>query len=163
MIYTIEKIPAPIPSNIKGYLTNDTHSVLSFVHHRVSKAHTILTQTSQIFLLKVTLENIPLSPPTRLIFNLGLSNEAGLGWAGGFSSENVWISDSGLGKREEREAARPGQGWRETPSSVVGGGKESRKFLLITVKTSFSPLPSTLQMFAKTHFTSSAARGKYQQ
>ena len=79
MIYTIEKIPAPIPSNIKGYLTNDTHSVLSFVHHRVSKAHTILTQTSQIFLLKVTLENIPLSPPTRLIFNLGLSNVAGLG------------------------------------------------------------------------------------
>ena len=82
MIYTIEKIPAPIPSNIKGYFTNDTHSVLSFVHHRVSKAHTILTQTSQIFLLKVTLENIPLSPPTRLIFNLGLSNVARLGWAG---------------------------------------------------------------------------------
>ena len=68
MIYTIEKIPAPIPSNIKGYLTNDTHSVLSFVHHRVSKAHTILTQTSQIFLLKVTLENIPLSPPDKINF-----------------------------------------------------------------------------------------------
>ena len=62
--------------------------------------------------------------------------------------------------KERREAARPGQGWRETASSVVGGGKESRKFLLITEKTSFSPLPSTLQMFAKTHFTSSAARGK---
>ena len=73
---------------------------------------------------------------------------------GGFSSENVWISDSEA-KEERREAALAWPGL-ETASSVVGGGKESRKFLLITEKTSIPPLPSALQMFAKTLSTLAA-------
>ena len=85
------------------------------------------------------------------------------GWAGNFHQKMFGSQTLDSAKEREREREReaaPAWPGLETASSVVGGGKESRKFLLITVKTSFSPLPSTLQMFAKTHFTSAAANGK---
>ena len=84
------------------------------------------------------------------------------GWTGDFHQKMFGSQtlDSAKERREGGREAAPAWPGLETASSVVGGGKESRKFLLITVKTSFSPLPSTLQMFAKTHFTSAAANGK---
>ena len=96
---------------MKGNSTIDTHSALYHASERIPSSCIFNTKQPN-FLVKGYAGKYP-SPggETRLIFNLGWRE---LGTAGrGFSSENVWISESGLsGKREERgrsALARRGQ------------------------------------------------------